>query len=329
MSPARAGKQTADYVWLNGTVEPWDATTVHVTSIGSTGHFNVFEGIKAYATDDGRGLNVFCLRDHLRRLADSMKITRMACPWSVDELFEATVELLRRNGTRDDTYIRPVAFFSGLEQADFSLQLHVEPEVLIWTRPFVTRLATERSLAVQVSSWSRIGDNQMPPRIKTMSNYQNNRLAALEAKLNGYDTAIMLGTDGKVSEGPGACLFLVRDGQIVTPPITAGILESVTRRVVIQLLAEQLGLPTVERTVDRTELYVADEAFFCGTGWEILPVTSFDRIPVGTGRMGPITEKIDRLYLDVVRGARVEYAEWLTPVGTPVATPVAAGQARG
>ncbi|MDP8921777.1 MAG: branched-chain amino acid transaminase [Chloroflexota bacterium] len=319
MSPARAATQTADFVWLNGAFEPWDAATLHVTAVGSTGHFNVFEGIKAYATVDGQGLNVFCLRDHLRRLADSMKITRMACPWSVDDLAGATIELLRRNGTREDTYIRPVAFFSGLEQADFSLQLHVEPEVLIWTRPFATRLGTERSLAVQVSSWARIGDNQMPPRIKTMSNYQNNRLAALEAKLNGYDTAIMLGTDGKVSEGPGACLFLVRDGVVVTPPVTAGILESVTRRVVIRLLADQLGMATVERTVDRTELYVADEAFFCGTGWEILPIASFDRIPVGTGRMGPITERVDRVYLDVVRGARTEYSEWLTPVATPVA----------
>jgi branched-chain amino acid aminotransferase len=317
--PARAAKQSADLVWLNGSFEPWDAATVHVSAIGSTGHFNVFEGIKAYATHDGDGLSVFCLGEHLRRLANSMKITRMASPWSVDDLHEATVELLRRNGTREDTYIRPVAFYSGLQQADFSVQLNVEPEVLIWTRPFATKLCTERSLTVQVSSWARITDNQMPPRIKTMSNYQNNRLAALEAKLNGYDTAIMLGPDGKVSEGPGACLMLVRDGQVVTPPVTAGILESVTRSVVIRLLADKLGLQVVERTIDRTELYVADEAFFCGTGWEILPIASFDRLDVGDGTIGPITARVDRLYLDAVRGALPEYSAWLTPVRTAVA----------
>lgn len=318
MSPARAAKQSADHIWLNGAVEPWDAATVHVTSIGASGHFNVFEGIKAYATADGQGLNVFCLREHLERLADSIKITRMSCPWSVDDLFEGTLELLRRNETREDTYIRPVAFFSGLEHADFSLQLLAEPEVCIWTRPFVTRLGTERSLAVQISSWARITDNQMPPRIKTMSNYQNNRLAALDARVNGYDTAIMLGPDGKVSEGPGACLVIVRDGVAITPPVTAGILESVTRKVVLELLADEMGMPTVERVIDRTELYIADEAFFCGTGWEILPATSFDRIDVGDGRMGPVTARVDRLYLDAVRAAGVGKAEWLTPVTVPV-----------
>ncbi|MCC6179195.1 MAG: branched-chain amino acid transaminase [Chloroflexi bacterium] len=314
MSPAHAAARTAEYVWLNGQLEPWDSATLHVSAVGASGHFNVFEGIKGYATHDGRDLNVFGLREHLRRLAESMKITRMAPPYSVDDLTAATLSLLRRNDTRVDTYIRPVAFFSGLEHADFSLQLDAVPEVLIWTRPFKTRLGTERRLSCQVSSWTRITDNQMPPRVKTMSNYQNNRLAALQARADGYDTAIMLGPDGKVSEGPGACLVILRDGVAITPPVTAGILESVTRAVILRLLGEELGIRVVERPVDRTELYVADEAFFCGTGWEILPVTSFDRMPVGDGAMGPITAQVDALYLDIVRGGRPDYSDWLTNV---------------
>ena len=314
MSPAHSARQTADFVWLNGELEPWDSATLHVTAVGASGHFNVFEGIKAYVGRDGRSLNVFCLGEHVRRLAGSMSITRMSCRWSQDALCRAVVDLLRRNGTAVDSYIRPVAFFSGLEHADFAAELGAEPEVLIWTRPFKTTLGTDRALACQVSSWTRLTDNQMPPRIKTMSNYQNNRLAALEARVNGYDSAIMLGPDGKVTEGPGACLFLVRDGVALTPPVTAGILESVTRGVIMRLLKEELALATVERPIDRTELYVAEEAFFCGTGWEILPVTSVDRIPLGNGQIGPITEQVDRLYHAVVRGAQPRYAEWLTPV---------------
>jgi branched-chain amino acid aminotransferase len=314
MSPARPATKSADFVWLNGELEPWESATVHVSNVGATGHFNVFEGIKAYATHDGDGLNVFCLREHIRRLADSMKITRMACRWSEEELCRAVVDLLRHNGTRVDSYIRPVAFFSGLQHADFGAELDEEPEVLIWTRPFKTTLGTDRAMSCQVSSWTRLTDNQMPPRIKTMSNYQNNRLAALEAKVNGYDTAILLGPDGKVTEGPGACIFLIRDGVAVTPPVTAGILESVTRAVVMRLLRDELDVPTIERPIDRTELYVSEEAFFCGTGWEILPVTGFDRIALGTGAIGPIAERLERLYLDVVRGADPRYTEWLTPV---------------
>ena len=314
MSPARPANKTAELVWLNGELELWDSATLHVTAVGATGHFNVFEGIKAYVGRDGTTLNVFCLAEHVRRLAASMKITRMACRWSQDQLCQAVVDLLRRNGTQVDSYIRPVAFFSGLQHADFGAELDAEPEVLIWTRPFKTTLGTDRALACQVSSWTRLTDNQMPPRIKTMSNYQNNRLAALEARVNGYDTAVLLGPDGKVTEGPGACLFIIRDGMAVTPPVTAGILESVTRGVLMRLLRQELGVSTVERSIDRTELYLAEEAFFCGTGWEILPITSFDRLAVGSGQIGPITARLDRLYHDVVRDAEPRYAEWLTPV---------------
>jgi branched-chain amino acid aminotransferase len=318
MSPARAARKSADYVWLNGQIEPWDEATIHVSTVGATGHFNVFEGIKAHVSADGHDLNVFCLDQHLRRLDESMKITRMARRYTPRDIHRAVVELLRANGTREDTYVRPIAFYSGFEQPDFSTQGDAEPEILIWTRPFVTRLGTDRGMSVQVSSWTRITDNQMPPRVKTMSNYQNNRLAALEARANGYDTAVQLGPDGKLAEGPGACVFVFRDGVAITPPVTAGILESVTRTVVMRLLREQLEVPVIERPIDRTELYIADEALFCGTGWEVLPITSVDRLPLGDGRMGPITTRVDDLYLKALRGALPRYHEWLTSVWAAV-----------
>jgi branched-chain amino acid aminotransferase len=301
-------------VWLNGELVPWGEATVHVTTFGAVGHFNVFEGIKAHAHPDGRELYVFGLAEHMRRLADSMKITRMACPWSEQELAAATVELLRQNGTHQDTYIRPVAFFSGLQHPNFADELDEPPEVLISTRPFTSRLGTERSIACCVSSWTRITDNQMPPRVKTMSNYQNNRLAAIEARVNGYDSTIMLGPNGKVAEGPGACLFIVRNGVALTPPVTDGILESVTRGVMLRLLPEVLDVPVVERPIDRTELYVAQEAFFCGTGAEIQPITSIDRLPLGGGQIGKLTRKLDKLYCEVVRGIDDRYPEWRTAV---------------
>lgn len=314
MAPARPARRTADFVWLNGDLVPWDEATIHVTSMGASGGVAVFEGIKAHTSPDGQQLYVFALAQHLRRLADSMKMMRMACPWSEAELFEATLALLRRNRTAEDVYIRPVAYFSGLDYLTFADELDQAPEVLIWTRPFASRLGSGRVISCQVSSWTRITDNQMPPRIKCMSNYQNNRLAALEARVNGYDSAILLGPDGKVAEGPGACLFIIRDGVALTPPVTGGILESVTRGVVMRLLREALDVPVIERPIDRTELYVAREAFFCGTGAEIQPIGSIDRLPVGDGGVGPVTGRLERLYQDVLRGVDERFAEWRTLV---------------
>jgi branched-chain amino acid aminotransferase len=298
---------------------------VHATSMGASGGVSVFEGIKAHSSPDGDELFVFCLPEHLRRLSQSAKMMRMATRWSESDLRDATLELLRRNRTKQDVYIRPVFFFSGLQHLGFADELDEEPEALIWTRPFGSRLGTDRAVSCQVSSWSRITDNQMPPRIKCMSNYQNNRLAALEARVNGYDSAIMLGPDGKVAEGPGACLFVVRDGVALTPVVTSGILESVTRAVLMRLLGEVLGVRVIERPLDRTELYVAQEAFFCGTGAEVQPITSIDRLPLGDGQIGPLTRQVDLLYRDIVRAADARFSEWRTPVWGQAAS--AAGRA--
>jgi branched-chain amino acid aminotransferase len=177
------------------------------------------------------------------------------------------------------------------------------------------KMADKAGITAGISSWLRIPDGAMPPRIKCSANYQNGRLAQLEAKVNGYDTALLLNARGKLAEGPGACCFVVRRGVPMTPPVTADILESVTRATLLELCAKELGLTPEVREIDRTELYVADEAFLCGSGWEIAPIVSVDRLPLGDGaKPGPVTRAIQACYFSVVRGERAAYRDWLTPV---------------
>ncbi|HEU5424764.1 MAG TPA: branched-chain amino acid transaminase [Nitrolancea sp.] len=308
--------ETPAFLWLDGRLVPWADATLHMTAMGASAHVAVFEGIRAYAA--GRpdaALLVFRLREHLDRLLDSMTMMRMPLVYSAEELRDAILMLLRANDARGDTYIRPVAFYSGLAHPSFGDTLGAPPQVLIWHRPTGTQLLTERGKHIGVSSWTRLADNVMPPRIKSMSNYQNNRLAQLEARVNGYDDTVMLTAAGKVAESSGACVFLVRHGAVVTPAVTSGILESITRDAVIRLCREELGVPVVEREVDRTELYVADEVFCCGTAAEITPIWSVDRIPLRSNGTGPLTRRLDRLFFDVVRGHHPGYAAWRDGVG--------------
>jgi len=182
------------------------------------------------------------------------------------------------------------------------------------TKSWASHLKSNKVLHACVSSWARISDNVMPPRVKASSNYLNSRLAAEEAKRNGYDAALLLNSNGKVAEAPGACLMIVRDGKIITPSVTSGILESITRATLIQLCREVLHVEVIEREVDRTELYVAGEAFLCGTGAEIAPIVSVDRLPLGDGNVGSLTQRVEDLYHDLVRGIDVRYSEWRTVV---------------
>jgi len=300
-------------LWLDGELIPWEKATVHITALGWVGVGSVFEGIKAYRNESLDRVHVFRLDDHLARFADSMRLVELEPRFSPEELSEAVVELLRANEVRHDTYVRPFAF--GSPGRYFS---RASPEavtrVLINLFPFESSLRTDHAVHCCVSSWTRISDNVMPPRIKAVANYWNGRLARNEATRNGYDAAILLNERGKVAEGPGACLMLVRRGQVVTPPVTAGILESITRDTLIQLFRQELGREVVEREVDRTEMYLAQEAFFCGTGAEVRPILSIDRFTLGEGGIGPLTHRIAGLYHDVVRGAESRYGDWRTLV---------------
>ena len=300
---------TAHTIIRNGEPIPFEEATVHALSVGLAYGASVFEGIRAYMNPATQRLSVFRLEEHLVRLDQGMKFMRFDDSPSRDVLRQGVIDSVRANAPDDDCYIR--------------LQVHIESRGSMATTGKVgwvcAAIPRERSpgretgLAACVSSWTRIADNTMPARIKATANYHAGRIATLQAKADGYDTPILLTHDGKVSETAGACLFLVRDGVVITPSRENDILESVTRDTVLALTAEN-GFATQERRADRTELYVADEVFVCGTGQELLPVTSVDRLPVGDGRPGPVTLQLQAAYEAVVRGTTDAHAAWRTPV---------------
>lgn len=302
---------TPKVIWVDGKLMPWNDATIHITNIGTSSVSSVFEGIRAYWNAAQRKLYVFQLDAHLNRLAQSIRLMRMKQTFSNAQLRQGLLSLLRENNYADDTYIRPFAF---VESAVFGSAPSSDARIVLSTQPWPSKLKQGQVAHACVSSWSRITDNVMPPRVKASSNYLNSRLASEEAKRNGYDAAIILNPNGKVAEAPGACLMLVRDGKILTPPVTGGILESITRATLIQLCREVLKMEIVEREVDRTELYIAQEAFLCGTGAEIYPVVSFDRFALCDGKLGPITQRVENLYNDLVRGIDTRHPEWRTEV---------------
>jgi branched-chain amino acid aminotransferase len=301
------------YVWWNGERRPWEDCTIHVTELGWSTVGAVFEGIRAYSGNSDNELYVFRLREHLERLERSMRLVRLKLEYSLEELTDATIDLLRANNVREDTYIRPLAYAADTSGKRFA-QIGQDAALLINTSPMASHLKSGITQEAKVSSWRRISEDVMPPRIKNLSNYRNSQLAGMEARLDGYDTAVLLNHQGKVSEGPGACVMFVSGNQVVTPHVGSGILESITRDALIILLREVLGLEVVEREVDRTELYLADEMFTCGTAAEVTPVTTVDKYSIGNGSIGPVTRALESAFDDVLRGRDARYAHWRTPV---------------
>ena len=234
--------------------------------------------------------------------------------YSTETLTTATVDLLRANDAREDTYIRPLVYTGDTNGKRFA-QLAPRAEVLINTHGMPSHLLTGMTQRAKVSSWTRISDNVMPPRVKNISNYRNGQLAGNEARLDGYDVAFLLNPQGKVSEAPGACVMIIRNGVLITPGVTSGILESITRDALMVLAEEVLGFEVMERDVDRTELYLADEIFTCGTAAEISPIVEVDHYEVGDGGIGPITSQLEQVFHDVLRGRESRYSHWRTPVG--------------
>jgi branched-chain amino acid aminotransferase len=309
---------TPNYLWWNGERRPWAEATIHVTELGWSTIGAVFEGIRAYWNEDQGELYVFRLQEHLERLARSMKLVRLPLDYSLEALTEAIIELLRENGTRADTYIRPLAYTSNSATRRYD-RPGFEAELLINTSDMASHLLTGMTQQAKISSWRRISEDVMPPRVKNLSNYRNGQLARLEAQYDGYDTGLLLNHYGQVSEAPGACVMLVRDGVLITPDLRSSILESITREALLVLAKEELGIQVEERPVDRTELYLADEIFLCGTAAEITPIVSVDKYPVGNGEIGPITHELERIFNDVLRGKEDRFARWRTPVGVVAA----------
>ena len=306
-------RQTPAYLWHSGELVEWDKAMVHASLLGWSAISSVFEGIRAYWNERQQQLHIFHLDAHLKRLFQSMKIMRMASPFSAEELSLGIAELLRANDYRCDTYIQPLAYFGGGIPGYLAV-LERPGEILITARPSPTNLDTPSVSHCNVSSWNRISDNVMPPRAKAITNYQNSRYVSTESRVNGYDFGIILNSQGKVSEASYACIFIVRDGVAITPPVSAGILESITREVVKELLENELSVPVVERDVERTELYIADEVFICGTAVEVQAVGSVDKYQVGDGETGPVVARLRELFQQAVRRDNPAHAGWLTPV---------------
>jgi branched-chain amino acid aminotransferase len=305
------------YAWMNGQFVPWGEAKVHMASSCVTEGCSVFEGIRAYWNASEGQLYLFKAKEHLARLCQSAKMMHMVPPYSGAELERVCVELMVRNAYREDVHIRPAIYFGEGKGLFCYTPDRIETGAAVTAVHRKSRLGSGTGMHVCVSSWRRISDADFPPRIKISANYHNGRLAAVQAALDGYDGAILLDERGKVAEGPVACVFLVRDGVAITPPVTAGILESITRTTVVELLEGELSIPVVEREVDRTELYIAEEAFFCGTAMEIAPILSVDRYALGNGKIGRITARLEAVYERAVRGEDPRYEEALLPAYDP------------
>jgi branched-chain amino acid aminotransferase len=270
-----------------------------------------FEGIRGYWNAEQQQLYFFHLREHFERLERSTRILGFKLNYSVDEMSQLLVEMTKNNGFKENIYSRPTSYIAS---EVIGVRLHgLDYKFCMWVQPMGDYVDTN-GLKVAVSSWKRIDDNMIPARAKIAGAYVNSAFAKSEAILNGFDEAIMLDGDGHVSEGSAENFFMYVGGKLVTPPVNDNILEGITRSTIIQLAREQLGIETTERVIDRTELYTCDEIFLCGTGAQVAPVSSVDHRPVGKGGVGPVSARIQEVYMDAVRGKIDKYKEWCTPV---------------
>ena len=300
--------ETTANIWHNGQLIPWEKAQIHVMSHVVHYGSSVFEGIRCYAQDGGAG--VFRLPEHMQRLIHSAKIYRMPLPYNLEQLNEAVVELIEANGVTP-CYIRPIAFRGYGEIGVNPLKSPVE--VYMANFPWGKYVAGHGGADVCVSSWNRLAPNTMPSLAKAGANYMNSQLIRMEADVNGYVEGIALDVNGYLSEGSGENLFIVRNGVLYTSPLANSVLNGITRDSIL-VLARQLGIPVVEQALPREMLYICDEAFFTGTAAEVTHLRSVDRIMVGDGTMGPITNALHKAFFDIVSGAAPDKYNWLTPV---------------
>ena len=303
-------------VWHNGEFIPWNEATIHVASHVVSYASCLFEGIRCYDTPQGPG--IFRLKDHTDRLVNSCKIYRMELKFTRDQLAQAMVELVRVNNVKH-CYLRPVIFRGFGEAGVNPLNNPIEIYLLAWEwGKYLGDEALRQGVDVCVSSWQRIAPNTLPAIAKSAANYMNSQLVKMEALTNGYVEGISLDASGHVSEGSGENLFIVRDGKIITPPLSSSILPGITRDSVITL-AQELGYTVIEQAISREMLYIADEVFFTGTAAEITPIRSVDRIVVGKGQPGPLTLSLQERFLSIVQGQVEDKYGWLTLCQQPVA----------
>lgn len=298
-------------IWFKGEILNVNDAKINILAPTSQFGLNVFEGIPCYWNEDEKQLFAFRLYDHYDRLIRSAKLIQIDCPYTKEELKKAFIDVVIANEYDENLSVRQTLFVDGFGSWGSSdpVNMFVAPI----PRGRTSAEYNKKGLNVCVTSWRRISDENLSPRIKCGANYINSRVGQREALRNGYDTCLFLNETGKVSEGPGSCFFMVRNGELITPQLTDSVLESITRDTVIKI-AQSKGYTVVERTIDRTELYTCDEAFLCGSAMEMTPVLSVDRYIIGDGETGKITKNLHMTYLDVVRGKIDEFKDWVTPI---------------
>jgi branched-chain amino acid aminotransferase len=300
------------WVFFDGEFARYHDVHIGVMTHGLHYGTGCFEGVRAYWNPEKEQLFLLQAPAHYDRLRQSAKILRMDLPYTTEEMVHITIELLRRNGYRTDAYVRPLVF-KAVEQIGVSLH-GLADGFLVYTAPMGNYVEIEGGIRCMVSSWRRISDCSLPARAKVTGGYINSALAKSEALENGFDEAIVLTDGGHVSEGSAENVFMLKKGVFVTPPVTDDILEGVTRNLLIGLIQDELNVPVVERSIDRTELYTCDELLLCGTGAQVSPVVEVDRRPIGEGVVGEFTQELQQLYFAAVRGDNAKYQDWSLPV---------------
>jgi branched-chain amino acid aminotransferase len=314
--------QATEKIWHNGRLIPWDDAKIHVLAHVVNYGSSVFEGIRCYDTRQGSA--IFRAADHARRLLDSAKIYRMDLPYSLEQLTDAMVEVVRANKLRS-CYIRPIVLRGYGDMGVLPKNNPIETYMACYEwGSYLGEDCLGRGVDVCVSSWTRIAPNTLPALAKAGANYMNSQLIRMEAEANGYAEGIALDDSGYVSEGSGENVFVIRNEKLLTPPLGASVLPGITRDTIVKV-AGALGIPVVETIIPREMLYIADEVFFSGTAAEVTPIRSVDRIVIGDGRCGPITQRIQRRFFEIVKGQIADEFGWLMPVsGVPEVEPVGA-----
>jgi len=301
--------EKAKFIWMDGKLTPWDEANIHILT--HTLHYGngVFEGTRAYMTDDG--LAIFRLNDHTKRLLNSAKITRISPPYSLEELKNAQVELLRANDFKSNVYLRPLIYLGYGIMGLYHVNAPVRTAIAAWEwGSYLGDEGLANGIRVKISSFTRNPVSSTMGKAKAAANYLNSQLAKYEAMDAGYEEALLLDEDGFVAEGSGECFFIVRNGVLITPPNDTS-LESITQNTVI-MLAKDAGIPVERRRITRDEVYIADEAFFTGTAAEVTPVKDVDNYVIGDGKRGKITKQLQDAYFDVVYGRNEKYKDLLT-----------------
>lgn len=307
--------ETMPYAYFEGNIVPFGEARISIGTHALQYGTGAFAGVRGYLDNDGKTINIFRLREHAARLLRSAKLLRMNLPHDVDSVSQVLIDLTKKNAPTGDVYFRPFIYKSSVQLTP-RLQ-GIDDEFAVYMMPMGDYLDTQRGQKVIVSSWTRIADNAIPSRGKITGAYINSALAKDQAEEMDADEAIMLSENGEVAEGSGCNLFIVRDGTLVTPPITGDVLEGITRRSLLKV-ADDLGIPTEQRSIDRSELYLAEEAFFCGTGVQVARIDTIDGRQIGTPGEAPITKQLSDIFFATVRGTDDTYSEWVTRVEIPV-----------